>query len=83
VPVARAAAVTAPALAMNGGAGLAFMRDAVKVLAAAMPNGQHRELEGQTHDVTLTVLAPVLIEVFRSWGQRRKGSGGRPEAAAA
>jgi pimeloyl-ACP methyl ester carboxylesterase len=83
VPLARAAAVTAPALVMNGGAGLAFMRDTATALVKAMPNGQRRELEGQTHDVSLTVLAPVLIEVFRTWGSGRGKASGSPEAAAA
>jgi pimeloyl-ACP methyl ester carboxylesterase len=83
VPVGRAAGVAAPALALNGGAGLAFMRDTAKALAKALPNGQYRELEGQTHDVSLTVLAPVLIEVFRTWGGRRTETGRSPEVAAA
>jgi hypothetical protein len=31
-------------------------------LAKVIPNAQQRTLEGQTHDVNLEVLAPVLVE---------------------
>jgi pimeloyl-ACP methyl ester carboxylesterase len=64
VPVDRAARVTASTLAMNGGAGFPFMYDSAKTIANAVPNGQLRTLEGQTHNVNLEVLAPVLIEFF-------------------
>jgi hypothetical protein len=30
-----------------------------------MPNGQHRTLEGQTHEVSAEALAPVLVEFFK------------------
>jgi len=33
-------------------------------LANAMPNAQHRTLEGQTHEVAAEALAPVLKEFF-------------------
>jgi len=29
-------------------------------LAAALPDGQYRILEGQTHDINPTVIAPVM-----------------------
>jgi hypothetical protein len=67
VPVKRAARVEVPALVMDGGANLAFMpfmHEAAAALAKAMPHGQHRTLKGQTHDVNLEVLAPVLVEFF-------------------
>ncbi|HET9911304.1 MAG TPA: alpha/beta hydrolase [Anaerolineales bacterium] len=63
VPVKRAAKVTAPALVMNGTA-IPFMLDTAKTIANAMPHAQHRTLDGQTHDVNLEVLAPVLVEFF-------------------
>jgi pimeloyl-ACP methyl ester carboxylesterase len=65
VPVKRAANVTMPALVMNGTA-IPFMLDTAKALAKAIPHAQQRTLEGQTHDVNLEVLAPVLVEFFES-----------------
>ncbi len=63
VPVERAAAVTVPTLVLNGTV-LPFMLDTAKALAKAMPHAQQRTLEGQSHDVDLHVLAPVLAEFF-------------------
>ena len=61
---AGAASVTVPALVMNGSASYAFMGEAARALARAIPHAQHRVLEGQTHDVAPEVLAPVLAEFF-------------------
>jgi pimeloyl-ACP methyl ester carboxylesterase len=64
-PVARAARVSVPALVMDGGANLAympFMHETATTLAKVIPHAQQRTLEGQTHDVKLEVLAPVLEE---------------------
>jgi len=66
VPATRAALVTAPTLAMNGSASIPFMYDTAKAIAGAVPHGQHRTLEGQRHDVSPEVLAPVLVEFFES-----------------
>jgi pimeloyl-ACP methyl ester carboxylesterase len=65
VPTERAAAVTVPALVMDGGASYPFMHVTAVALANAMPNGQHRTLEGQTHEVSAEALAPVLVEFFK------------------
>ncbi len=64
VPTEKAARVAVPALVMNGGASEAFMYDTALALAKAMPNAQHRTLEGQTHAVAAEALAPVLVEFF-------------------
>ena len=40
------------------------MLETAPALADALPNGQVRLLEGQGHDVDLTVLAPALKEFF-------------------
>ncbi len=64
-PVDRAARLSVPALVMDGGANLAvmpFMHDTAARLAKAIPHAQQRTLDGQTHDVKLEVLAPVLEE---------------------
>ncbi len=64
VPAKRAAHVSAPALVMNGTV-IPFMLDTAQALTKAIPQAQHRTLEGQPHDVNLEVLAPVLIEFFK------------------
>lgn len=66
VPVERAARVAVPALVMDGGASYPFMHKTAEALANAMPYGQHRTLEGQTHEVAPEVMAPVLVEFFSS-----------------
>lgn len=64
VPTERAASVAVPTLIMDRGASYPFMHDTAIALANAIPNAQHRTLEGQTHDVATEVLAPVLREFF-------------------
>ena len=66
VPTGRAASVAVPTLVMDGGASYPFMHVTAVALAKAMPHGQHRTLEGQTHEVAPEVLAPVLVEFFNS-----------------
>jgi pimeloyl-ACP methyl ester carboxylesterase len=66
VPSERAASVAVPALVMDGGASYPFMHIASTALANAIPNAQHRTLEGQTHEVAAEVIAPVLEEFFNS-----------------
>ena len=53
-------------LVISGGNSQARMRSAAQTLADALPNAQHRSLEGQTHDIVPAVLAPVLEEFFAS-----------------
>jgi pimeloyl-ACP methyl ester carboxylesterase len=66
VPTKRIARVTAPTLAMNGSASFPFMYDSAKTIANTVPQGQLCTLEGQRHDVSVEVLAPVLVEFFKS-----------------
>ncbi len=66
VPAELAARVSVPALVMAGDASLPFMPDAARVLSQAIPQGQLRTLEGQTHEVNPGVLTPVLAEFFTS-----------------
>jgi pimeloyl-ACP methyl ester carboxylesterase len=65
-PVSRAASVTVPTLVMAGGATFPFMHETAKALQQAIPHAQYRVLEGQTHDVAADVVAPALIEFFKS-----------------
>lgn len=64
-PAGQWANVTVPALVVSGGKSPAWMQNAMKALGAALPNGTHRTLEGQTHIVKVAALAPVLEEFFR------------------
>jgi pimeloyl-ACP methyl ester carboxylesterase len=63
VPVKRASHISVPALVMNGTT-IPFMLDTATALAKAVPHAQHRTLAGQSHDVDLKVLAPMLVEFF-------------------
>jgi pimeloyl-ACP methyl ester carboxylesterase len=65
LPAERAAAVTIPTLVMAGGASFPFIRETARVLADVLPDGQHRTLEGQEHNVDPAVLAPVLVDFFK------------------
>lgn len=64
VPVEKAAAVTIPVLALAGGASPAWMQQAARAIAEAAPSGRFALLEGQTHEVAVEALAPVLIDFF-------------------
>ncbi|MBI5670574.1 MAG: alpha/beta hydrolase [Chloroflexi bacterium] len=64
VPTERAARVSVPTLVMDGEASFPFMHETALALAKAIPNAQHRTLEGQTHEVEAAALAPVLVEFF-------------------
>jgi pimeloyl-ACP methyl ester carboxylesterase len=66
VPVERAAKLTIPTLVMDGSESFPFMHVTAITLAKAIPNSQHRTLQGQTHEVDSAVLAPVLIDFFKS-----------------
>ncbi len=66
VPTERAVSVAVPALIMDGSASYPFMHITATALANAIPNAQLRTLEGQTHEVAVSALAPVLEEFFNS-----------------
>jgi pimeloyl-ACP methyl ester carboxylesterase len=64
VPVDRAELVAAPTLVIVGGASFPFMHETAEALAKALPNGEIRTLEGQSHDVAPEVITPALKEFF-------------------
>ena len=64
IPARRVASVKAPTLVVDGGASPDWLRNAAQALADALPNAQHRTLEGQTHGVSPAAIAPVLKEFF-------------------
>ena len=66
IPHDKAARVSAPTLVVDGSASFPFMHTAAAALAEAMPDGEQLTLDGQTHDVQPEVLAPLLIDFFKS-----------------
>jgi pimeloyl-ACP methyl ester carboxylesterase len=64
IPAERVAAVEVPTLVVAGGADMPWMRQTARELAAAVPDGRARLLEGQGHDVDPAVLGPVLKAFF-------------------
>jgi len=60
----RFAEVAARTLVLAGASSPPWMRNAASALAASLPRGEHRLLEGQTHDVAPEVLARALLEFF-------------------
>ena len=66
IPMDLAASVKVPTMVIAGGADFPWMRQTAETLAAALPDGQVRILEGQGHDVDPGVLAPVLSEFFNA-----------------
>lgn len=64
VPRDVAAAVTVPTLVLSGDASPHGLQQAAKAAADALPTAEHRQLEGQTHDVAPAALAPELRAFF-------------------
>jgi pimeloyl-ACP methyl ester carboxylesterase len=64
VPRDLTAAITVPALVLDGGASPRNLRHAARATADALPTAEYRTLDGQTHDVNADALAPVLAEFF-------------------
>jgi pimeloyl-ACP methyl ester carboxylesterase len=58
------AAVKVPALVAVGGNSPAWMTNATRALADALPDARYRTLPGQTHMVKPQAIAPVLTEFF-------------------
>ncbi|MFG2576046.1 alpha/beta fold hydrolase [Streptomyces sp. NPDC048481] len=67
-PRERLASVGVPVLALAGGASPPWLREAVRTVAEAVPDGVYRTLEGQTHMVDPALLAPVLAEFLGGRG---------------
>jgi pimeloyl-ACP methyl ester carboxylesterase len=64
LPTERVASVTTPTLVIAGGASPTWMRNTAQAVTDALPDGRHRTLEGQTHDVAPDAIGPVLEEFF-------------------
>jgi len=64
VPAGRLASIQIPTLLMHGSKTDVRLQRAARAVADAVPGAQHRILEGQTHNVAPTVLAPAVVEFF-------------------
>jgi pimeloyl-ACP methyl ester carboxylesterase len=64
LPTAQLQSIKTPALVVYGSESPAFMGNGAKALAAALPDGHLRALDGQNHDIVPAVLAPVLLDFF-------------------
>lgn len=64
VPTERAAHVLVPTLIMNGSESHPMMDAAARALSTAIPHAQHHILDGQQHNVSPAVLAPILTAFF-------------------
>lgn len=64
VPTAPLRSIKAPTLLVYGTRSPALMGTAAKALAVALADAEVRPLDGQTHDIEPTALAPVLLEFF-------------------
>jgi hypothetical protein len=49
---------------MDGEASFPFMHVTATALANTILHAEHRTLPGQTHEVDVVVLAPMLVEFF-------------------
>lgn len=63
-PMQVAQLVTVPTLVMNGSEGLSFIHDAIEKITQALPNGQRKTIQGQTHEPTAEAIAPILSAFF-------------------
>jgi len=61
-PAAQLAKVTIPTLVVTGTT--QRMREAAHTLVSSLPNARHQVLEGQTHNVKPSALAPALTTFF-------------------
>lgn len=65
VPIEQASKVRVPTIVMSGSASFPFMQETAQALSRAMPQGRFVSVAGQTHEVSMQVLAPILIEFFK------------------
>lgn len=60
----RAGTIGVPTLVLNGADSPEFLCDAARGIAEAVPGARYLALAGQTHEVSVDTLAPVLVEFF-------------------
>jgi pimeloyl-ACP methyl ester carboxylesterase len=73
-PLEKFRQITVPTLVMVGGKAASPMADAQQAIAAAIPGSTHRILEGQTHQVAASAIAPQLKGYFSTEPASRQES---------
>jgi pimeloyl-ACP methyl ester carboxylesterase len=66
IPRARFAMIRTPTLLMNGSKTDERLKEAARAITTAIPGARHRELAGQTHNVSAEVLAPAAVEFLQA-----------------
>jgi pimeloyl-ACP methyl ester carboxylesterase len=66
LPAEEWTCVTMPTTVVIGGKSPAWWQTSTTALTRALPNAEHRVLDGQNHMVKPKALAPLLIELFSS-----------------
>ena len=56
--------VVTPTLVVAGDGSPPFLQNAARAVADALPNGKHRSLPGQTHDIVPEATAPIIEAFF-------------------
>jgi pimeloyl-ACP methyl ester carboxylesterase len=64
MPKARVAEVKIPTIVINGSKSMPFFQATGDAMVKLLAHGQRSTLEGQEHNVSAEVLAPVLLEFF-------------------
>ena len=64
LPAARLAEISQPTLVLTGGSSPAWLTNAGRAVAAAIPGARHLVLDGQTHNVSAEALVPELLGFF-------------------
>jgi len=64
IPEDLVRAIGIPTLVIAGGAGPDFFRDTATRIAAILPYGKHKMLEGQDHGAPADVVASVVAQFF-------------------
>ena len=64
LPLRKWATITVPTLVMGGEKSPVELRGAVDAVAQTIPGARLQMLKGQTHNVSVKVLAPVLVDFF-------------------
>lgn len=64
LPRERLARISTQTLALAGSKSPELMRDAVIAVASAVPGSTSQILSGQSHDVSMPILAPALEHFF-------------------
>ncbi len=64
IPIQRFSQLSCNVLVMNGEKGLPFMLKTAKILSTIIPGASLITLKDQTHNVSPTVISPILLEFF-------------------